>query len=411
MDFEDSREEAEYRARARAFLQASAKRKPVDSSRGYRDGNESHDALAKARIWQQKKAAAGFAAITWPKQWGGPGGTAIQQVIYNQEEAEFDVPVGFFELGIGWAMPSLFAWGAPAQVLPHAERTRTGAEIWCQLFSEPAGGTDLAALRTRAERQGDEWVINGQKIWTTGAQFSDYGLLITRSDFTVPKHKGLTAFYVDMKSPGVEVRPIRQMSGEAHFNEVFFNDVRIPDSQRLGAPGDGFKVVLTTLNNERFNISELFPPDFDQLFELVRNLEYPEGPAIQNAAIRERLADFYIKSQGVKCTNFRAMTALSRGETPGPEISIGKLVSSARLQDLSAFGVDLMDAAGIMTDPDQMPMKALFQRGYLYSPGLRVGGGTDEIIRNVIAERVLGLPAEVRVDKDIPFNRLPTGKR
>lgn len=410
MDFEDTKEEASYRALARSFLEANAVLKRADFSRGYRDGNDSPGELARARAWQKTKAKAGFAGITWPKQWGGQAGTPIQQIIYNQEEANFDVPAGFFELAVGWAMPTLFAWGAPEETKLHADRVLQGDEIWCQLFSEPAGGSDLAALRTRAERQGSDWIINGQKVWTTGAQFSDFGLLVTRSDPNAPKHKGITFFMVDMKSPGVEVRPIRQMSGELHFNEVFFNDVRIPDTQRLGGAGEGWKVVLTTLMNERFTLSELFPPDFDQIFELVRQLKYPDGSPLQNAAIRERLADFFIKAQGVKYTNFRTMTALSRGETPGPEVSIGKLVSSGKLQDLSAFGVDLMGASGILTDPSQAPMEALFQRGYLYSPGLRLGGGTDEIIRNVIAERVLGLPADIRIDKDIPFNKLPTGK-
>jgi acyl-CoA dehydrogenase len=307
--------------------------------------------------------------------------------------------------------PTLLGYGSEEQRRRFLEPLWCGEEIWCQLFSEPAAGSDLAGLRTRAEKKGDGWVINGQKIWTSGAHYSDYGILVTRSDPNVPKHKGLTFFFLSMKSPGVEIRPIKQISGQSHFNEVFFTDVRIPDSQRLGPVGAGWQVSLTTLMNERLAVGDAPGPDFTEIFELARGLELEDGPAIKNPAVRDKLADWFVRAQGLKYTKFRTMTALSRGETPGPEASIGKLVSATKLQEIASFGMDLLGMGGVMTDEAALPANALFQQALLYSPALRIAGGSDEILRNIIAERVLGLPADVRVDKDLPFNQLPTGKR
>ena len=411
MDFEDTPQESHFRAEVRKFLAANAERRKPGTAEGYRSSQSAPGALERAKAWQGKKAAAGFAGITWPKEWGGRGGTPIEQVIYNQEEAQYAVPRGFFEIGLGMCIPTLATWGTPAQRERFAPPALRGEEIWCQLFSEPAAGSDLAGLRTRAEKQGGDWVVNGQKIWTSGAHYSDYGILVTRSDPTVPKHKGLTFFFLSMKSPGIAIRPIKQISGHAHFNEVFFTDVRIPDSQRLGPVGAGWQVSLTTLMNERLAVGDAPGPDFREIFELVRRLELEDGPAIKNAAVREHLAQWYVRTQGLKYTKFRTMTRLSRGETPGPEASIGKLVSASKLQEIATFGMDLMGMSGIMADEAVMPANALFQQALLYSPALRIAGGSDEILRNIIAERVLGLPADVRVDKDVPFKELPTGKR
>ena len=220
----------------------------------YRAGNEDPEFRQRAKAWQAKKADAGYAGITWSKDWGGRGGTAIQQVIYDQEEAKYAVPRGLFDIGLGMCIPTICTWGTQEQRDRFARKALRGEEIWCQLFSEPAAGSDLAGLRTRAERDGDHWIVNGQKIWTSGAHYCDYGVLVTRSDFSAKKHKGLTYFFIDMKSPGIEIRPIKQISGASHFNEVFFTDVRMPDSQRLGAVGEGWKVSLTTLMNERYTI-------------------------------------------------------------------------------------------------------------------------------------------------------------
>ena len=285
-----------------------------------------------------------------------------------------------------------------------------GEEIWCQLFSEPAGGSDVAAARTRAVRDGDDWVINGQKVWTTGAQYSDYGIVLVRTDPDTPKHKGLTMFWIDMKSPGVEVRPIHQMSGGSEFNEVYFTDVRVKDSQRLGEPGQGWQVALVTLMNERLAVGGSAGPNYAEIMNLARDLPAGNGPALSDASFREKLADWYVQAEGLKLTRFRTMTALSRGQTPGPESSIGKIISANQLQDLSNLAVEMEDQYGIINDPALAPMEAAFQQSLMWAPGLRIAGGTDEILKNIIAERVLGLPGEVRVDKDVPFKDMPTGR-
>jgi alkylation response protein AidB-like acyl-CoA dehydrogenase len=218
-------------------------------------------------------------------------------------------------------------------------------------------------------------------------------------------------FFLSMKTPGVEVRPIKQMSGGANFNEVFFTDVRIPDSQRLGAVGDGWKVSLTTLMNERYTIGARSVIGVEDIFELARKIELDDGPALKNEAVRDKFADWYVSSQGLKYSHFRTMTALSRGDTPGPESSIGKLVNGSKLQNIAAFAMDLMEQGGILTDPELAPLAAVFQQTLMTSPSSRIAGGSDEIMRNIIAERVLGLPPDVRVDKELPFNQLPTGKK
>ena len=286
----------------------------------------------------------------------------------------------------------------------------TGEEIWCQLFSEPSAGSDLAGIKMKAEKDGDEWVLNGQKVWTSGAHFADYGMIVARSDPSALKHKGLTYFYLDMKTPGIEVRPIKQISGTSNFNEVFFNDVRIPDSQRLGGEGEGWKVALTTLMNERLAVGD--PPglDFDQIFEATKELEVEDGLTFKNSEVRQKMADWYVQSRGLQYTKFRSITALSKGQTPGPELSISKLVTASKMQDVSAYALELMDSSG-MVHHDQNPvLKNLFQNGYFFSAAMRIAGGTDEVLRNIIAERVLGLPQDERADKKVPFNELPSGK-
>jgi alkylation response protein AidB-like acyl-CoA dehydrogenase len=398
VDFSDTAEEAAFRAEVVAFLEAHATRKS-----GRVIDIEAPD-LQKARDWQATKAQAGFAGITWPKRWGGRGGTPMQQVIYGQEEAKFNLPRGVFEIGLGMCIPTLMAYAARETAERYVGPALRGEEIWCQLFSEPAAGSDVAGLRTRAVRDGDDWVVNGQKIWTSGAHFAEYGLLLTRSDPAVPKHKGLTMFFLDVKSPGVDVRRIKQISGTSNFNEVFFTDVRIPDAQRLGDVGDGWKVALTTLMHERLAVGTIGGPDFQDVLELARTIETDGKPALQNAAVRERLADWYIESKGLEYTKFRTITALSRGQMPGPESSIYKVVSATKLQEIANFALDMMDSAGLVSDPETAPMRAMFQQALLYSPGGRIAGGTDEILRNIIAERVLGLPGDIRVDRDKAFN-------
>jgi acyl-CoA dehydrogenase len=412
MDFEDSPEEAKFRSEVRAWLDANAKPRLRREAGDPLDERTDAGAMQRAREWQKTKADKGYARITWPKGWGGIGGTPMQSIIFGQEESKYDVPAGSpFAIGLGMCIPTVMTYCGDEVKQRYVKPAVEGGEIWCQLFSEPAGGSDVAALKTRAVKDGDTWTINGSKIWTTGAQFSDYGLLLTRTDPNVPKHKGLTMFYLSMKTPGVEVRPIKQASGASGFNEIFFTDVKLPDSQRVGEVGQGWQVALTTLMHERLAVGggQGGGLDVPQLLQLARELELEDGPAIKNAAVREKIADWYVRSAGLKYTTLRTMTALSRGQQPGPEASIAKIVVASKLQDISAFAMELEGEAGVLAGEDA-PMHGAFQGGWLGAPGLRIAGGTDEILRNIIAERVLGLPGDIRVDKDVPFNKVPVGR-
>jgi len=403
MDFNDSPEEAEFRETARAWLKVNAP-KPVTG----RGASIRHaDLMAEGKAWQAKKASAGYAQITWPKEWGGGGGTPIQSVIFGQEEQKLGVAYGFFTIGLGMCVPTVMAFSDDETKKRFVGPALRGEEIWCQLFSEPAGGSDVAGLRTRAVKDGDEWVINGQKVWTTGAHYCDFGILLTRTNPDVPKHKGLTMFWIDMHDPAVDVRPIHQMSGGSDFNEVYFTDLRVKDSQRLGAVDDGWKVALVTLMNERLAVGGSSGPNYAEIMELARTVMDGEEPALKNDAFRQKLADWYVQAEGLKLTRFRTMTALSRGQTPGPESSIGKIISANQLQDLTHEAMELEDQFGVINDPKLAPMEAAFQQSAMWAPGLRIAGGTDEILKNIIAERVLGLPGDIRVDKDLPFKDAP----
>ncbi|NNC72144.1 MAG: acyl-CoA dehydrogenase [Sphingomonadaceae bacterium] len=395
MDFNDSPEEAEFRAEARAFLGQHLDAKA--SGRPSRD--ESY--MKRAKEWQNIKAENRFAQITWPEAMGGRGGTPMQQVIWNQEEGKFDAPTAPFAIGLGMCVPTVIAFGSDEHKERYVKRALHGEEIWCQLFSEPSAGSDVAGLKTKAVRDGDDWIVNGQKVWTTGAQFSDYGILLTRTDPDVPKHKGLTMFIVDMKQEGVEVRPIHQASGGREFNEVYFTDVRIPDSDRLGEPGEGWKVAIVTLMNERLAVGGSPGPDWSEIMDYAR-----DAGTLSDSAFRAKLADWYVAAQGYKLTKFRTQTALSRGETPGPENSIGKIITANHLQDICNSAIEMQDHYGIINDGDKAPTDAIFQQSFMWAPGLRIAGGTDEILKNIIAERVLGLPQDVRVDKDKAFSEL-----
>jgi len=417
MNFDDTPQEAAFRAEVRAWIAANAPkqlRAELETS-GFAGVSLSDvDPMAVAKAWQKKKFDAGWACLHWPKEYGGRGATPIERVIWGQEEGPYGALAGTFIIGHGMCGPTMMAFASEAQKRQYLPPLAAGEEIWCQLFSEPAGGSDLAGLRTRAERAGDgsgDWIINGQKIWTSGAHYSDYGILITRTDPTVPKHKGLTMFFLSMKTPGIEIRPIKQANGESGFNEVYFTDVRLPDAQRLGAVNDGWRVSLTTLMNERLSIGSGMSTGFPELFDLCCRVETANGLAVDDPAVRQKLATWAIRTTGLKYNGFRAISAISRGETPGPENSIGKLVAGSTMQEIAMFAEELQAQAGIMTDPDLAAASGRFQRMLLRSPATRVEGGTDEILRNIIAERVLGLPADIRVDKDVPFNQIPTSAR
>ena len=417
MNFDDTPEEAAFRAEVRAWIDANAPRElePELRRAGFAsNGLSSVDPMQAAKAWQKKKAQAGWACLHWPKEYGGRGATPIQRVIWSQEEGPYSALAGTFIIGHGMCGPTVMAYASEEQKRRYLPPLAAGEEIWCQLFSEPAGGSDLAGLRTRAEPADDgsgDWIINGQKIWTSGAQYSDMAILITRTDPNVPKHKGLTMFFLSMKSPGIEIRPIKQANGQSGFNEVFFNDVRIPDAQRLGEVGGGWGVSLTTLMNERLSIGSGMSTGFPELFELCCRLETPNGLAIDDRAVRSKLATWAVRTTGLKYNGFRALSAISRGETPGPENSIGKLVAGPTMQEIAMFALDLQAQVGVVNDPELSAANARFQAMLLRSPATRVEGGTDEILRNIIAERVLGLPADIRVDKDVPFNKIPTSGR
>ena len=401
MDFNDTPEEARFREEASSWLAENA---PTD------DAFWALSPLEQAKVWQKRKYDAGWACIGWAPEFGGRGASAIEEVIWRQEESQYDLPANFFLIGQGMIGPTLMAWASDEDKARFLPPLASGEEVWCQLFSEPAGGSDLAALRTRAERDGDDWVINGQKIWTSGAHYSDYGVIVVRTDPTVPKHKGLSYFYVNMKAPGVEIKPIKQLTGDSDFNEVYFTDVRVSDSQRLGEVGQGWQVSLTTLMNERAAIGGSFGQmDVSLAMSVAAEVEIDGRPALEDAAVRARIADWYVQEAGLKYTGYRSLTALSRGALPGPENSIGKLVGAPKMQAMSSYLMDLLDASGAIADEALAAKAGIIQRAYMGAPGLRIAGGTDEIMANIIAERVLGLPQEPRLDKGIPFNEVPTG--
>lgn len=408
MDFNDTAAEAAFREDVRAWLADNATPRMAGAPDKWKLPDTQR--LAEAKRWQRKIYDAGWACITWPATYGGRDGTPMELAIWREEVARYDELNGFFTIGQGMCGPALMAYASEEQKRHYLPRLASGEDVWCQLFSEPGAGSDVAALKTRAERQGKHWVVNGQKVWTSGAHFADYGIILCRTDPTVPKHRGLTFFFIDMHQSGVEVRPIKQADGGAHFNEVFFNDAVIPDAQRLGDIGGGWKGALTVLMSERMTVGGVQPTGFPEFLEMVKTLELDDGPAIDNPAVGERLADWYVKYAGLKHTNARILSALSRGGRPGPEASIGKLVAAPMNQDINSYAVQLLGMDGVVVDPELAVQRARFPREMLFAPGIRLAGGTDEVMRNIIAEQVLGMPQERRDDKDVPFNEIPMGR-
>ncbi len=410
MDFKDSPQEAEFRAEVRKFLDAHAPLRTSSTESAYAEAKTDADRVAIAKRWQALLAEHGWACIAWPKAFGGRDATPIESVIWNQEVSRYVTPDGLFIIGQGMCAPTLMAYGNDGHKAAHLPKIASGEEVWCQLFSEPVAGSDLAGIKTRAVRDGDKWIINGQKVWTSGAHYSDFGLLITRTDPSQPKHKGLTMFFLDMKTPGVEVRPIKQINGNQDFNEVYFTDVVIPDSQRLGGEGDGWKVALVTLMNERLAVGGGLSNSVMDVFKATQTQEYGDELAIEDHAVRDRLADWYCRESGLKFTSYRMITALSRGQDPGPEASISKVVVAANNNQSANFALDMQDYGGILDDDALSGFGNQFQRQFLRSPANRIEGGSDEILRNIIAERVLGMPADMRPDKNVPFAEIPQGK-
>jgi alkylation response protein AidB-like acyl-CoA dehydrogenase len=405
MDFEDTQEQAVFRSEIRTWLDANARRRTDKLLRGM----EGEEAFLEAREWYKKKADAGFACLTWPKEYGGAGLTSLHEVIWAQEVENYETRDAHFVIGVGNCGPAIMHFAeeeARRQLLP---RMASAEDVWCQLFSEPCAGSDVAGLRTRAQRDGDNWLINGQKIWTSGAQHSDFGVVLTRTDPTVSKYRGLTMFMIDMRQSGVEVRPIKQMDGGQHFNEVFFNDAVVPDNYRLGEVGGGWTGALTVLMSERLAISGIQPTGFPQFLDLVKSLQLNGEPIANDPIVRERLATWYSQYAGLQAVNKRMITAVAKGGIAGAEASMGKLVGAVMNQEIANFACQLFGQAGIIQDESLSPEQAHFQKTVLFSPGVRLAGGTDEVMRNILAEQVLGLPQEPRADKGMAFQDIPTG--
>jgi alkylation response protein AidB-like acyl-CoA dehydrogenase len=393
VDLNDTPTQAEYRREVRGWLEAHRAEAPP--AHGAADDTAYIDAR---RAWQRKLAENGLAGVTWPKEFGGRGLGPIEQVTVNQELARAGVPGILDVIGIGMLGPCLIAHGSEEQKGRYLGPMLHGDEVWCQMFSEPAAGSDLAAVQTRARRDEDgSWTLNGQKVWTTNAQFASFGLLLARTDPDVPKHKGLTMFIVPMDAPGVTVRGLRQISGEAEFNEVFFDDVVLSDDEVVGGVGNGWGTALTVLMFERLTIgtgSERFGSSA-KLSTVISG----DPAARRDASVRRELGEILTDLLAVRFNGYRALNALSKGQIPGPEAGLAKVTlvnAGIRAADL---GVDLVG-------PDALQPEDEFSYLTSFLPGLKSAGGTEQILRNTIGERVLGLPAEPRLDKGVPFSEL-----
>ena len=357
---------------------------------------------------------AGLAWVHFPEGYGGLGVSPKLQRVVNERIAAAGGPNSYWRnpIGSGMGAPTVVTHGSEEQKKRYLRPLFTGEEIWCQLFSEPGAGSDVASLATRAVRDGDEWVVNGQKVWTTLAHLSRWGMLVARTDPEQPKHRGMTYFVVDMQAPGVEVRPLRQITGEAEFNEVYFTDVRIPDSERLGGVGEGWGVALTTLMNERVSIGGgVAPRGSGAIADAVRLWQESDR---QDAATRDRLMDLWVRAEATRLTNLRAQQGRTKGN-PGPEGSVAKLAFAELNKRIYELCVDLLGPAGMLYDSYEMvrPESAgMFGGGDVQKAFLRVRansieGGTSEIMRNILGERVLGLPGEPRTDKNLPWSEVP----
>ena len=325
----------------------------------------------------------------------------MQQAIFNEEQAQYDVSAGAFAIGIGMVAPTLMVHGTDAQKERYLDTMLRGDEIWCQLYSEPSAGSDLASLATRAVLDGDEYVVNGQKVWNTQAQFSDWGMMLARTDPDVPKHRGITYFLVDMHSPGIEVRPLRQINGVAHFNEVFLTDVRVPEENVLGEVNNGWRVAHTTLGNERAMIGAgQGGRNADDVIDLARSRGRTSDPVI-----RQELAQTWIRAELLRYFSIRLRSAMSRGETPGPEASVVKLAYAQHAARTGDVVMRLLGPTATLFG-DDAPSHGLWQDYFLNQYQVRIGGGTDEVQKNTIAERVLGLPREPSNDRDVPWREL-----
>ncbi|MFL5832149.1 MAG: acyl-CoA dehydrogenase family protein [Solirubrobacteraceae bacterium] len=393
MDLNDTPQTASYRQEVRAWLDEHKAQAPP------RSGSSEDSAYIDARrAWQRRLAEAGLAGVTWPKEYGGRGLGPIEQVTVNQELSRAGVPGILDVIGIGMLGPCLIAHGSEEQKARHLGPMLHGDEVWCQMFSEPAAGSDLAAVQTRARQNEDGgWTLNGQKVWTTNAQFASFGLLLARTDSDVPKHKGLTMFIVPMDAEGVTVRGLRQISGEAEFNEVFFDDVVLGEDAVVGGVGNGWGTALTVLMYERLTIG-FGSENFGSPARLAATVAGDEA-ASADVDVRQRLGHVITELLAVRFNGYRALTMLARGQIPGPEAGLAKVTMVNAAIAATDLGADVVGPDAL--EPDS-------EWSYLISflPGLKSAGGTEQILRNTIGERVLGLPPEPRLDKGIPFSEL-----
>jgi alkylation response protein AidB-like acyl-CoA dehydrogenase len=398
----------DYRRAVRAWLR--------DHVPGPLTGLDGDEYLRRAKEFQAALYQAGYAGITWPKEVGGQGlGTAEQQV-FTEEAAEYDLPTGPFMIGLGMCGPTLIDLGGPEQQRRYLPPMLSGAEIWCQLFSEPGAGSDVASLQTRAVRDGEGWVLTGQKVWTTNAQWADYGAVLARTDPDRPKHAGITMFVVDMHAPGVTVRPLRDMTGHAPFNEVYFDDVRIgpeptpdgPVGPVIGQVNQGWQAAVTMLGHERVAIGASRRPRSSPLeFTALARLAAEVGVTREPAA-RQRLAELYAHERALELLNVRMRQEAAAGHPPGARGSVAKLAGALLLRRAVAAADELAGPGVVAWKPGDHAGEEL-ARGVSSAPAAGIAGGTNEIQRGIIGERVLGLPKEPQVDRDVPFRELKVG--
>ncbi len=394
-----------YAATARDWLTSVA---PL-YGKGPRKALPAEQDLALARRYQTAKFVAGYAGINWPAEFGGQGLTHLEKIAFENEEMAFGMPNGYFGISLGMPVPILMRFCEDkAWVKQRVLAALKGEEIWCQLFSEPAAGSDLAGLRMRAEPDGGGWKLNGQKLWTSYAQYCDYGVIVARTDPNVPKHKGLTYFWVDMRALGVEVRPIKLAAGDSTVNEVFFDDVKLDDAQRLSPVGGGFAVAMATLMIERYVASDSggFGPHLDLFVELAKQCEINGKPAIDDGRIRSAIARNYALRAGLESITARNYLAMQAGMEPGPEGSLNKLIAVRSRQKLSEMAIDLQGNLGLAFDPHASGRDD-WSASWISAPTGRIAGGADEMLLNTIAEKILGLPQDHRPDKGVPFNQIP----
>ena len=394
-----------YRAKAAAWLETMVPTFGKDARRGLSEADD----LALARRYQNAKYEAGYAGINWPVEYGGQGLGHLEKVTFDSEELKHGFPSHYFGISLGMPVPILMQFGEDKEfVKERVLKALRGEEIWCQLFSEPAGGSDLAGLRTKAETDGNGWKLNGQKLWTSWAQYCDYGVIVARTDPNVPKHKGLTYFWVDMKAPGVTVRPIKLAGGDSHVNEVFFDDVKIGDDHRMSPVGGGFAVAMATLMIERYVATDSagFGPHLDLFIDLAKATEINGKAAIKDGRIRQQIARNFAMRSGLEAITARAMLMMQAGMVPGPEGSLNKLVSVRSRQKLSELAIDLQGSDGFAFD-DHASQKEDWTSSWINAPTGRIAGGADEMLLNTIAEKILGLPQDHRPDKGVPFNQIP----